>query len=100
MNLGRGIPRKCQCGSLPIILTSRTKENRRRKFYGGGVIFGENHLFKWVDEAQLEELDVLAIKQGLMEKELMEMKEDILDIKKDISEVVVVLDSLRSKLIK
>ncbi|KAF8095198.1 hypothetical protein N665_0339s0067 [Sinapis alba] len=100
MDLGPGIPRKCQCGSLPIILTSRTKGNPGCKFYRCGSVSDDNHLFKWADEAQLEELDVLAAKQVMMEKELMEMKEVILEFKKDISKVVVVVDSLRSMLIK
>lgn len=57
---------------------------KKRKLCPCGAIFGPDHMFKWADEATVE-------------KELMEPKQDVLDMKKDIGErirsVVCVLSS-------
>ncbi|KAF3536451.1 hypothetical protein F2Q69_00024424, partial [Brassica cretica] len=97
--LGPGIPRRCPCGAVTIVLTSKTKENPGHRFYRCGAVFGENHVFKWVDDAHLEELEAMADKQSILEKELGEIKEDVLEIKKDISEIVAVVGTL-SELIR
>ncbi|CAN6848711.1 unnamed protein product [Brassica oleracea] len=99
MELGPGIPRRCPCGAVTIVLTSKTKENPGHRFYRCGAVFGENHVFKWVDDAHLEELEAMADKQSILEKELGEIKEDVLEIKKDISEIVAVVGTL-SELIR
>ena len=99
MELGPGIPRRCPCGAVTIILTSKTKENPGYRFYRCGAVFGENHVFKWVDDAHLEELEAMADKQSILEKELGEIKEEVLEIKKDISEIVAVVGTL-SELIR
>ncbi|KAF3522526.1 hypothetical protein F2Q69_00048076 [Brassica cretica] len=82
MEVGPGIPRRCPCGAATVVLTSKTKENPGRRFYRCGVVFGENHVFKWADDAVLEEIEALAVKQSVMENELIEIKEQLLDIKK------------------
>ncbi|CAN6846004.1 unnamed protein product [Brassica oleracea var. botrytis] len=51
-------------------------------------------MFKWADEAHMEEFDLVA---ATIEKELMELKQDFLDLKKDIGEIIVVLESIRAK---
>ena len=99
MELGPGIPRRCSCGAVTIVLTSKTKENPSHRFYRCGAVFGENHVFKWVDDAHLEELEAMADKQFILEKELGEIKEDVLEIKKDIYEIVAVVGTL-SELIR
>ncbi|KAF3577381.1 hypothetical protein DY000_02033633 [Brassica cretica] len=82
MEVGPCIPRRCPCGAATVVLTSKTKENPGRRFYRCGVVFGENHVFKWADDAVLEEIEALAVKQSVMENELIEIKEQLLDIKK------------------
>lgn len=98
MEIRPGIPRRCLCGALTIILTSKTKENPGRRFYRCGVVFGDNHVFKWADEAYLEELEVIAEKQSSVEREMMEIKEHVLEIKKDITEIVDVVAALATKI--
>lgn len=100
MEIGPGIPRRCPCGASTVVLTSKTKENPGRRFYRCGVVFGENHVFKWADDAQLEELEALGGKQLLLEKDMSEMKELFLDLKKDITEIVEVVAALSTKLQK
>uniref|UniRef100_A0A1J3DCW3 GRF-type domain-containing protein n=1 Tax=Noccaea caerulescens TaxID=107243 RepID=A0A1J3DCW3_NOCCA len=97
MEMSPGIPRKCQCGALTIVLESTTKQNPGRKFYRCGAIWGPNHVFKWLDEAHLEEFDVLAQNQSMIEKYLAEIKKDLADMKQDMSEIIEVIESLRSK---
>ena len=54
MDLGRGIPRRCECGAATIMLKSNTTRNPGRMFYRCGAISGHNHVFKWLDEAHDE----------------------------------------------
>lgn len=98
MEMGPGIPRKCQCGAPTIILISSTKQNPGRKFYRCGVIPGSNHVFKWVDEAHLEEFDVLANRQTLLAKGMSEIKKELVELKKDICDMVTLIESFRSKI--
>ncbi|KAL0723499.1 hypothetical protein Bca4012_038098 [Brassica carinata] len=98
MELGPGIPRRCTCGAFTVLLTSKTKENPGRRFYRCGVVFGKNHVFKWADEAHMEEIEMIAEKQSAMEKDITEMKEHLLDMKKDITEIVEVVAAVTSKI--
>ncbi|KAF8062138.1 hypothetical protein N665_1203s0008 [Sinapis alba] len=98
VELGHGIPRRCHCGALTIVLTSKTRDNPGRRFYRCGAIFGENHVFKWADDAHVEELKVTVGKVSAVEEVLNGKKEYISEIKKDISEIVAVVDSLTSKI--
>ncbi|KAL0715567.1 hypothetical protein Bca4012_064889 [Brassica carinata] len=98
MEIGLGIPRMYLCGALTVLLTSKTKENPGRRFYRCRVVFGDKHVFKWADDAYLEELELIAEKQSSMEKEVMEIKEHLLEIKKDITEIVEVVTALSTKI--
>ncbi|KAF8091369.1 hypothetical protein N665_0447s0027 [Sinapis alba] len=74
-----GVPTLCWCGKGLITWVSKTKENPHRRFYRCEIalqIFNfkhfflhshfhrktENHLFKWVDEALLEEVRMVDAK--------------------------------------
>ena len=92
----QGIPRQCHCGSQTIVLTSRTQENPGRRFYRCGTTSGPGHLFKWVDEANSEELGMLADKQATLGQEMTQLKQELLDLKTDICEILDVLQSIRS----
>ncbi|KAF8107189.1 hypothetical protein N665_0125s0017 [Sinapis alba] len=95
-----GIPSRCPCGALTVVLTSKTKENPGRRFYRCGAVLGENHLFKWADEAHQEEIQGIGEKMSYMVKDLIEMKESILEIKKDITEIVKVVGCLSNMIRK
>ncbi|RID76582.1 hypothetical protein BRARA_B03547 [Brassica rapa] len=97
MDLGRGIPRRCDCGAATIVLTSSTARNPGRRFYRCGAISGQNHVFKWVDEAHEEEFVVMANKLATMEQDLADIKSDLADMKNDISEIVALIECLRVK---
>lgn len=97
---GLGIPGKCPCGAVTIILTSKTQDNPGRRFYRCGAIFGDNHLFKWADEAHQEELETMSGKLSVVQNDLIEVKENILELKNDISEIVKVVGCLSNKIRK
>ncbi|WZZ49028.1 hypothetical protein YC2023_049135 [Brassica napus] len=97
MDLGSGIPRRCDCRAATVVLTSNTARNPGRRFYRCGAISGENHVFKWLDEAHDEEFVVVANKVATMEKDLADIKADLADTKTDISEIVPFIECLRVK---
>ncbi|KAG2271042.1 hypothetical protein Bca52824_065597 [Brassica carinata] len=98
MDLGPGIPHNCQCGALTIVLTSGTSRNPGRKFYRCGAILGPNHVFKWFDEAQFEEFDVLASKQTMIINDLAQINKDIVELKNDLGEIIEVIEQIITKL--
>ncbi|KAF2603652.1 hypothetical protein F2Q70_00027453 [Brassica cretica] len=100
MDLGCGIPRRCDCGADTVVLTSNTARNPGRRFYRCGEISGENNVFKWLDEAHDEDFVVVANKLATMEKDLADMKADLADMKNDISEIVALIDCQCAPLLK
>lgn len=48
------------------------------------LFFGENHVFKWADDAIVEEIEVITGKLAAMEEVMIGMKEEITDLKKDM----------------
>ncbi|CAN6807573.1 unnamed protein product [Brassica oleracea] len=54
------------------------KGNPERRLYRCGAIFGPCRVFKWQNEAQMEEFGVLAEKLAMMENKLMGPKQDFL----------------------
>ncbi|CAH8354933.1 unnamed protein product [Eruca vesicaria subsp. sativa] len=82
MELGPGILRRCPCGELAVVLTSKTKKNPGRRLYRCG------------------ELGALSIKHSVMANELIEIKEQLEDMKKHITEIVEVVAALSKKIRK
>ncbi|KAF2584362.1 hypothetical protein F2Q70_00034712 [Brassica cretica] len=97
MDLGRGIPRRCECGAATIMLKSNTARNPGRMFYRCGAISGHNHVFKWLDEAHDEEFGVIGNKMAMIEQDLADIKSDLADLKKDMAEIIGIIECLRLK---
>ncbi|KAF8114230.1 hypothetical protein N665_0040s0085 [Sinapis alba] len=60
-----GVPTLCWCGKSLITWVSETKENPYRRLYRCEIALQrktETHLFKWVDEAILEEVRMVDAK--------------------------------------
>ncbi|CAH8389880.1 unnamed protein product [Eruca vesicaria subsp. sativa] len=80
----QGVPSRCWCGRGVVIFYSRTDENPFRRFYRceiGAQRKKENHLFKWVDEALLDEIRRLDAQQ-------LEITQEIEDLKKSLQSTV------------
>ncbi|KAG2310809.1 hypothetical protein Bca52824_022366 [Brassica carinata] len=75
-NTGRhtkGIPTRCWCGSNLTTFGAQTKDNLFRRFYRceiGVKRKTEPHLFKWVDEAIVDEINIVDDKHS-------QLKEDV-----------------------
>ncbi|KAJ4873953.1 Uncharacterized protein Rs2_44284 [Raphanus sativus] len=79
-----GVPIKCWCGKGLVVWASETKENPFRRFYRCEVALQrktESHLFKWEDEAILDEVRMLDAK-------IMDLVHDIQTLSKTVSEQI------------
>ncbi|CAN7138943.1 unnamed protein product [Brassica rapa subsp. narinosa] len=68
-----GIPTRCWCGANLTTFGAQTKENLFRRFYRCEIGLKrktENHLFKWVDEAIVDEINMVDAKHS-------QLKEDV-----------------------
>ncbi|CAH8294183.1 unnamed protein product [Eruca vesicaria subsp. sativa] len=72
-----GIPTRCWCGANLTTFGAQTKENLFRRFYRCEIWLkrkNEHHLFKWVDEAIVDEINIVDAKHS-------QLKEDVDDFK-------------------
>ncbi|KAH0878584.1 hypothetical protein HID58_065978 [Brassica napus] len=75
-----GVPSRCWCGKGVVIFYSRTDDNPYRRFYRceiGAQRKKENHLFKWVDDALLDEIRRVEAEQGRIVEEIEDLKSSI-----------------------
>ncbi|CAE6215841.1 unnamed protein product [Arabidopsis arenosa] len=72
-----GVPSKCWFGEEIITFTSKTNENPYRRFYRCAIAMkreNEEHLFKWVDEALLDEIKMVNEKCNRVAKNISDMR--------------------------
>ncbi|XP_056860119.1 uncharacterized protein At4g04775-like [Raphanus sativus] len=68
-----GIPTRCWCGAKLTTFGAQTKENLFRRFYRceiGVKRKNEHHLFKWVDEAIVDEINMFDAKHCHLKEDL------------------------------
>ncbi|CAH8390319.1 unnamed protein product [Eruca vesicaria subsp. sativa] len=68
-----GVPTHCWCGNRVSTFLSKTTKNPFRRFYRCVVARqreGESHLFKWVDDALVEEVYRVESRQTIVEGEV------------------------------
>ncbi|KAL0762706.1 PREDICTED: uncharacterized protein At4g04775-like [Brassica oleracea var. oleracea] len=52
-----GFPQVCYCGAKPLLATSNTRQDQGRRYYTcAKKDDGECHVYKWLDEALMEEM--------------------------------------------
>ncbi|XP_020879890.1 uncharacterized protein At4g04775-like [Arabidopsis lyrata subsp. lyrata] len=88
-----GVPKRCWCGEEIVALISKSDSNPCRRYYRCGFaakhrLKNDEHTFKWVDEALLNEIDTLKEKNGELEQELKKVKTESLEIEKIVCEKV------------
>ncbi|CAN8277551.1 unnamed protein product [Cochlearia groenlandica] len=74
-NIFEGVPNQCWCGGHIRTFVSKTNDNPSRRFYRCELASqrkDECHVFKWVDEALLDEIKLLQAQQ----KNLVEVVND------------------------
>ncbi|CAA7017797.1 unnamed protein product [Microthlaspi erraticum] len=70
-----GVPKTCSCGEKIVELISKSNNNPYRRYYRCGYavsnkLMNDNHTFKWVDEAHLDEIEGLKMRNARLEKKL------------------------------
>ncbi|XP_013663779.1 uncharacterized protein At4g04775-like [Brassica napus] len=76
-NNNRAIPSRCWCGNKIVTYVSKTEENPYRRFFRCEIGLQrkkENHLFKWVDEALLDEIERMAEHQARVAEEIEDLR--------------------------
>ncbi|KAF8111984.1 hypothetical protein N665_0069s0011 [Sinapis alba] len=73
-----GIPKRCWCGDEIVPLLSKSEKNPYRRYFRCAQaarkrLESDNHIFKWVDEALINEVETLEFKIVRLEEELRQM---------------------------
>ncbi|CDY09060.1 BnaC08g10140D [Brassica napus] len=69
-----GFPKECYCGGEPLIRTSYTRTDPRRRFYTcENIDDGDCHVHKWWDVAATEEIKAIGTQYALLEKTVSEL---------------------------
>ncbi|KAJ0238101.1 hypothetical protein HA466_0104970 [Hirschfeldia incana] len=87
-NNNGAIPSRCWCGKGIVTYVSKTEENPYRRFFRCEIGLQrkkENHLFKWVDEALLDEIERMAANQARVDEQIEDLK---ISMKKTVQEEV------------
>ncbi|XP_010418870.1 PREDICTED: uncharacterized protein At4g04775-like [Camelina sativa] len=79
-----GVPKRCWCGEAVVALISKSDLNPYRRYYrcsfaATNKLRNDEHVFKWVDEALLNEVDALAMKNAGLEQQLKELRTERLE---------------------
>ncbi|KAF3485438.1 hypothetical protein F2Q69_00053595 [Brassica cretica] len=80
-----GIPSRCWCGKGIVTYVSKTEENPYKRFFQCERK-KEQHLFKWVDETLLDEIERMHEQQSIMAEEIEDLRSSL---KKTVEEVVI-----------
>ncbi|XP_010431416.1 PREDICTED: uncharacterized protein At4g04775-like [Camelina sativa] len=82
-----GVPCRCWCGGEIRTYTSKTEENPCRRFYRcvvGVKEKKEKHMFRWVDDAVLEEIRMVESKQNQLLEDLKKMVPNNVELQKEM----------------
>ncbi|KAF8100617.1 hypothetical protein N665_0220s0021 [Sinapis alba] len=73
-----GVPKNCWCGESVVPVMSKSNHNPYRRYFrcvyaATKKLENDEHKFKWIDEAILEELESLQCKNARIEEEVKEI---------------------------
>ncbi|KAL0897589.1 hypothetical protein Bca101_081550 [Brassica carinata] len=91
-----GVPKRCWCGELVIPLMSKLNANPYRRYFRCAFaaekrLSNDNHAYKWVDGALLDEVEALSFRIGRLEKTM--LADRMVDEKKKIEELELKLET-------
>ncbi|XP_010436657.1 PREDICTED: uncharacterized protein At4g04775-like [Camelina sativa] len=80
-----GVPKRCWCGEAVVALISKSDPNSCRRYYrcsfaATNKLRNDEHVFKWVDEVLLNEVDALTTKNAAHEQQLKKLRTERLVI--------------------
>ncbi|XP_024004854.1 uncharacterized protein At1g43920, Chloroplastic-like [Eutrema salsugineum] len=95
----RGIPRCCSCGQKTAILKSTTVQNPGREFYRciAAKKGDYGHVFKWVDEAKSEELDILTESNIELQNEITILRSAEANLKSQVQTILATIQTLKNE---
>ncbi|KAF8079784.1 hypothetical protein N665_1001s0003 [Sinapis alba] len=67
-----GVPKRCWCGELVVSFMSKSTANPYRRYYRFAFaaerkLSNDNHTYKWVDEALVDEIEALTFRISKLE---------------------------------
>ncbi|KAL0796434.1 hypothetical protein Bca101_067811 [Brassica carinata] len=71
------VPKRCWCGESVVPLMSKSNANPYRRYFRCAFVaekrisFNDNHAYKWVDEALLDEVEALSFRIGRLEQTML-----------------------------
>ncbi|XP_024004801.1 uncharacterized protein At4g04775-like [Eutrema salsugineum] len=82
-----GIPRRCWCGEEIITKISRSDSNPYQRYFRCSLavakkLSNDNHVFKWVDEALLNEIEAFGYRAESIEHQMKELSKSRLELEK------------------
>ncbi|XP_010456828.1 PREDICTED: uncharacterized protein At4g04775-like [Camelina sativa] len=82
-----GVPKTCWCGASIVALISKFAANLYRCYYRCGYaashkLIDDNHNFKWVDKALLDEIERLAVRTAVHEQTVSQITTETMDHQK------------------
>ncbi|CAE6013897.1 unnamed protein product [Arabidopsis arenosa] len=86
-----GVPKMCWCGASISAIISKSTANPYRRYYrcayaASHKLIDDNHTFKWVDEALLDEIERLAVRTAALEQTISQITSETMDHQKMIFE--------------
>ncbi|RID51080.1 hypothetical protein BRARA_H01769, partial [Brassica rapa] len=77
-----GVPTQCWCGKNVATFVSKTEKNPYRRFYRCEIAFQrktERHLFRWVDEAVIDEIGKVDAKHDELVNDVKDLRESMME---------------------
>ncbi|XP_010456785.1 PREDICTED: uncharacterized protein At4g04775-like [Camelina sativa] len=73
-----GVPKRCWCGEQIVAKNSKSEPNPSRRYFrcreaAAKKLVNDNHTFKWVDEALLDEVATLGVQIERVKEEMKEL---------------------------
>ncbi|XP_020875483.1 uncharacterized protein At4g04775-like [Arabidopsis lyrata subsp. lyrata] len=86
-----GVPKMCWCGASISAIISKSAANPYRRYYrcayaASHKLIDDNHTFKWVDEALLDEIERLSVRTTALEQTMSQITSETMDHQKMIFE--------------
>ncbi|XP_010474108.1 PREDICTED: uncharacterized protein At4g04775-like [Camelina sativa] len=82
-----GVPKTCWCGEQIVAKNTKSEPNSCWRYFrcreaAGEKLANDNHTFKWVDEAQLDEVTTLGVQMDILKEEMKELSIEALQDQK------------------
>ncbi|RIA04327.1 hypothetical protein BRARA_K01450 [Brassica rapa] len=91
-----GVPKRCWCGELVVSLMSKSAANPYRRYYRCAFaverkLSNDNHTYKWVDEAFVDEIEALTCRISRLEDTI--LAESVEEGRKKLAELEMKLET-------